>query len=92
MIVEACSNYHSFKDGVKPIEAYRKQIDEAIAQLANSALRTIGVAYCDYNDASLDFGNQDNKGIYDIEKKGLTLLCILGIKDILRQEVPQVYK
>lgn len=38
--------------------------------------------------ANGDAGQADKKGIYDVEKQGLTLIAVLGIKDILRQEVP----
>jgi len=31
---------------------------------------------------------EDGSKIYNIEKEGLTLICIAGIKDIIRQEVP----
>jgi P-type Ca2+ transporter type 2B len=30
---------------------------------------------------------KDDKGVYDFEKNGLTLLAVLGIKDLLREEV-----
>ena len=33
--------------------------------------------------------DQDNKGVYQVEKYSLTLFAVIGIKDILRQEVPQ---
>ena len=39
-----------------------------------------------------NYGNADNKGLYDIEKQNLTLIAILGIKDILRQEVVKAVK
>lgn len=32
---------------------------------------------------------QDSKGVYEFEKTNLTLLSVIGIKDILRQEVPK---
>lgn len=83
MVLECCTHYHSFKDGVKPIEAYKQQIDEAIIQLANQALRTIGLAYCEMGNNG-DAGSCDKKGIYDIEKQNLVLIGVLGIKDILR--------
>lgn len=87
MVVECCTHYHSFRDGVKPIEAYKQQIDESIIQLANQALRTIGLAYREMgNDTNP--GQTDKKGIYDVEKSNLVLIGVLGIKDILRQEVP----
>lgn len=87
MILEACSHYHSFTHGVQPIQAYREQVDEAIVGLANQALRTIGLAYLDMG-TNVNTGQQDNKGVYEVEKQGLTLIGILGIKDILRKEVP----
>jgi Ca2+ transporting ATPase len=37
----------------------------------------------------LDLETKDNKGVFEIEKSSLTLLCIFGIKDVLRQEVPE---
>ena len=33
--------------------------------------------------------DKDNKGVFAIEKSGLTVICIVGIKDILRKEVPE---
>ena len=32
--------------------------------------------------------DKDQKGVYDVETKGFKMICLLGIKDILRQEVP----
>jgi len=30
---------------------------------------------------------KDDKGVYEFEKSDLTLLAVLGIKDLLREEV-----
>ena len=32
--------------------------------------------------------NSDEKGIFEVEKEGFTLLVIVGIKDVPRDEVP----
>ena len=37
---------------------------------------------------SEDMDTKDEKGVYDVENHDLTLICVFGIKDILRQEVP----
>jgi len=51
--------------------------------MANQALRTICIAYKDLSGGE-DSQSKDNLGVYEIEKSGLTLVAILGIKDILR--------
>ena len=39
-----------------------------------------------------DLIGKDEKGVFAVEKKELVLLCVLGIKDILRQEVPEAVR
>mgnify|MGYP001809824210 CR=1 FL=1 len=51
--------------------------------MANKALRTICIAYKDIS-AKEDLTTKDSKGIFDVEMHDLTLLGILGIKDVLR--------
>jgi len=54
-------------------------------------LRTIGFAYKDLrqNEGGKDHdGKEQDSKIYDIERGNLTLICIAGIKDIIRDEVP----
>ena len=36
--------------------------------------------------------NEISRKIYDIEESGFTLICIAGIKDIIRDEVPDAVK
>jgi len=66
----------------------KKQVEAGIEEMANQALRTICIAYKDLS-GSEDTHTKDNLGVYELEKSGLTLVAILGIKDILRQEVPE---
>jgi Ca2+ transporting ATPase len=51
--------------------------------MANSALRTLCIAYKEIGVRD-DLVTQDDKGVFDIEKSGLILVGVLGIKDILR--------
>ena len=55
--------------------------------MAGQGLRTIVLAYknCNNNENT---DEKDDHGIYTCEKSQLTLLGVLGIKDILRKEVP----
>ena len=57
--------------------------------MATQALRTIVSAY---KDCYEETQTKDQNGVFNCEKQGLTLLAILGIKDILRQEVPDAIK
>lgn len=49
-------------------------------------MRTICVAYKDLKGDE-DLKTKDDKGVYSVEKEGLTLFFLFGIKDILRKEV-----
>ena len=67
----------------------KKMVESAIESMASKALRTICIAYKDVdNFESSDFKRKDAKDVYDAEISGFTLVGVLGIKDILRQEVP----
>lgn len=49
-------------------------------------LRMLALAYKDIStDQSIE---KDFDGIYPIEESGLTLICIIGIGDQVREEVP----
>ena len=61
--------------------------------MANKALRTICLAYKDIPvKTGLEFENKDSKGVYEAETTGFILIAVLGIKDILREEVPGAVK
>lgn len=55
--------------------------------MAESSLRTLCLAYKNINkDTNLD--KKDQKGVFDVEKNDLVLICVLGVRDIPRKEVP----
>jgi len=61
----------------------RANINTAIDDFANQGLRTIAVAYKNLDESPLLF---DGTLPEDVET-GLTLICIVGIEDPLREEV-----
>lgn len=90
MVLAACNTYHSKSSSSPiPIDAeLREKVEKAIETMASRALRTICLAYRDVSPRE-DFTTKDNKGVFDVETHDLTLVAVLGIKDILRQEVPR---
>jgi Ca2+ transporting ATPase len=69
-------------------EAQRDKMEKAIETMAGRALRTLCLAYKNMS-GSEDLATKDSKNVYDVEIHDLTLLAILGIKDVLRYEVPR---
>ena len=59
--------------------------------MANNALRTLVYAYKDFDSDSI-LENKDSCGVFEIEKNNLTMVAVFGIRDILRQEVPDAIK
>ena len=55
--------------------------------MANSALRTIIIAKKTLT-GSENMDTKDNKDVYEVETKGFTMIALIGIKDVLREEVP----
>eukprot|EP01017_Pseudomicrothorax_dubius_P024496 TRINITY_DN2602_c0_g4_i1.p1 TRINITY_DN2602_c0_g4~~TRINITY_DN2602_c0_g4_i1.p1 ORF type:complete len:1110 (-),score=290.43 TRINITY_DN2602_c0_g4_i1:194-3523(-) len=89
LVLECCTHFYSWKLNKKiPITPELKQkMEEGIEHMANQALRTICIAYREIA-GNEDLTSKDPKNVYDIEKKDLICIGLLGIKDILRQEVP----
>lgn len=56
--------------------------------MAKKSLRTLCFAYKHISDSE-DFSTSDDKGVYEAEKSGFTLLIIIGVKDIPRDQVPK---
>ena len=83
MVLAACNSYHS-KNGevVTMDQQLRDKVEGAIETMAGRALRTICLAYKIITDD--DLVTKDSKGVFDVETHSLTLVGILGIKDILR--------
>jgi magnesium-transporting ATPase (P-type) len=61
-------------------------LDDVINKFASKALRTIAVAYKDLspNENGVEHDEPKDQEIKDVEKSGLTLICIFGIMDIVR--------
>ena len=65
-------------------------IDNVINSYAKQALRTICLAYKDLmpEECGIRHNLPEDADVKDVEKSGLTLICVFGIKDIIRKEVP----
>lgn len=92
IVLETCTHYLDSTGDKKPLDDQMKQqLDMIIKKFATQALRTIGFAYKDLKEGEggpdHDHKEKDSK-IYEIEQGDLTLICIAGIKDIIRDEVP----
>lgn len=61
----------------------RERVEKAIETMAGRALRTICLAYKEIGNRE-DIISKDAKGVFNTELHDLTLVAILGIKDILR--------
>ena len=64
-------------------------MDNVITKFAQDALRTICVAFKDIQEGENGAKHDEGHPIKDIETSGFTLICIFGIMDIIRAEVPQ---
>jgi Ca2+ transporting ATPase len=64
-------------------------LDNVITKFAQDALRTICVAFKDIQEGENGAKHDEGHPIKDIETSGFTLICIFGIMDIIRAEVPQ---
>ncbi|KAL4450031.1 hypothetical protein ABPG77_010700 [Micractinium sp. CCAP 211/92] len=66
-------------------EAQRQQLLDTVTSMASSGLRTLCLAYTDFPEADparpADFFSKPHE-------ENLTMLCIVGIKDPVRKEVP----
>ena len=94
IVLSTCSHYLD-KDGVRrelSNDFKNKIISDVIEEFARGALRTICLAYKDLKESEGGLTHEDdhedtvNKVV---EKFGLTWIGILGIRDIIRPEVPK---
>jgi P-type Ca2+ transporter type 2B len=92
-IVESCSHYLNANGEKLPLnDVKQSELLKAIHVYATQALRTIGLAYKDlkHGDGGPHHTDLDADGVIQaVEKDGFTLIGILGIKDIIREEVPK---
>ena len=77
------------------MDEVRSDLIETINTYASRALRTICFAYKDLkpNDGGLNHEDDDAEGVIKaVEKEDFILISIVGIKDIIRSEVPKAVK
>lgn len=87
IILESCSSFQNFEGQKQALDAnLRQEVLNAIEAMASQALRTIIVAQKDVQNQN--FTDKDERGVFNVEKSDLTMIALLGIKDILRKEVP----
>lgn len=93
IILETCDSYLDYGGNKQPLDDnIRQEINEIINTYAKGALRTIAFAYKDLKEGDGGPAHEEKtegSKIYKIEEDGLTLICIAGIKDIIRAEVPE---
>jgi magnesium-transporting ATPase (P-type) len=66
-----------------------------ITNYASSSLRTISLAYKDLKAGEGGPNHdtiKDGECLFDVEFGGYTLISIIGIKDVIRKEVPLAVK
>lgn len=91
-IVKGCCSHYLDADGnIKELtDDINSELDDKIDEFARNALRTIALAYKDVlpGECGPEHDEPKNEEIKNIEKSGLTLICIFGIQDVIRDEVP----
>ena len=93
IVLSHCSHYINADGHTVELDDDMKNfiIKEVIEDFAKNALRTICLAYKDLrpNEGGLTHEDDDEDGINKVvEKMGLTCIGVLGIRDIIRPEVP----
>lgn len=93
IILDTCTHYLN-EQGEKVLldDQMSQQLKQTITEYAKQALRTIAFAYKDLqpNEGGAKHNDfRDGSKIAQIEEGGYTLISIAGIKDIIREEVPE---
>ena len=92
IVLGTCTHYlNEAGDKVALDDQMSQQLDQVIKEYARGALRTIAFAYKDLKEGEGGPNHEEieeGSKIYKIEESGFTLICIAGIKDIIREEVP----
>ena len=93
MVLASCSHYiNEVGESTVLTEDMREYIlKDVIEKFARGALRTICCAYKDLKPDEGGISHEDeaeDKINKVVEKNGLTCVCVLGIRDIIRPEVP----
>lgn len=96
LVLETCTHYLD-SQGVRQTldDPTKQQIMQIIQTYAREALRTIAFAYKDLQEGQNGPEHSDiaeDSKIYDVELGDNTLICIAGIRDVIRGEVPGAVK
>ena len=93
IVLTTCSHYLDFYGNKKELDQpMREKLVKIIKSYNKEALRSIAFAYKDLEEnegGPLHEEKVEGSKIYKVEEGGLTLIAISGIKDIIRDEVPE---
>lgn len=97
IVLDTCDTYIDEDGKVEPLSEDMVGFitSSVIDDFAKGALRTICLAYKDLKEkeGGLEHNDDDSDGVNKvIEKSGLTCIAIIGIRDIIRPEVPEAVK
>lgn len=96
IVLSTCShfiNQEGRKENLTPEK--QKELDKIIKKFAKDSLRCICIAY---KDLRPNEGGQDHDEVAEdkvnrvVETSGLTCIAIIGIRDIIREEVPEAIR
>lgn len=92
-VLGSCNFYLDYNGEKVPLsDEMKSNLLETITQYASNALRTICFAYKDLaaNEGGPNHTDMDADGVLRaVEKRDFIVVCIFGIKDIIRPEVPE---
>lgn len=70
-------------------DVVKSTVNNIINKFASEALRTLCLGYKDIQKGECGLNHDNGAQIKDIETSGFILVCVIGIMDIIRAEVPQ---
>ena len=96
LVLATCTHFLDSQGNKQPLDdSVKAQIMTQIQDFAREALRTIAFAYKDLkeNEGGADHSNiQPDSKVHDVELSDNVLICIAGIRDVIRGEVPGAVK
>lgn len=92
IVIKSCINFMDSEGQLKSMNAdLINTLNTVISNMTGKALRVLAIAYKDLK-TEVDYDEQDEKGFPNIENSGFTLLGLAGIRDPIRNEVPEAVK
>ena len=87
VVIKSCSHYLNADGSVVTLENEDTELlNTTINQMTERALRVLALAYKDMTKCNLDL--TDENGFPAVESNGLVLIALAGIRDPIREEVP----